>query len=78
MALNSDQLIQKFLKLRYWIDPQCTCKIEIQKMLALRQGRDKKMKEQMKEFPEEAKREMINRMIEKEKQLNAISKEDRG
>jgi hypothetical protein len=36
------------------------------------------MKEQMKEFPEEAKREMINRMIEKEKQLNAISKEDRG
>lgn len=70
MALNSDQLMKKFLKLAYPIHPKCTCRIEIRTMEALRSTREKRMRIELKGLPEETKRELIHVLIEKEENMN--------
>ena len=64
--LNSDQLIARYLVIRYPIAKECTCRIEINTIKALRFGREKKIREQLKGLPETDKRDVINKMIEKE------------
>lgn len=72
MALNSDQLLDRFLKMRYTYNG--TCRIEREKVKALRQVKEKKLREQMKGVPEKNRIELLNQLIEKE---NAISEESR-
>jgi hypothetical protein len=68
--LNSEQLIGRFLKLRYPINT--TCKIAKMEIERLRMIRYKKILTELKGLPESDKREVLEMMIEKEKQ-NAIS-----
>jgi hypothetical protein len=66
--LNSEQLIGRFLKLRYPINT--TCKREKMDIERLRMIRYKKILTELKGMSEEEKRERINEMIQHE---NAIS-----
>jgi hypothetical protein len=66
--LNSEQLIGRFLKLRYPINT--TCKREKMDIERLRMVRYKKILTELKGMSEQDKRERINEMIEAE---NAIS-----
>ena len=70
MALNSEQLIQKFLSVRYPY-PKGNCRIARNEVLVQRIRAEKKWRGELKDIPEETKREILNGLIEKE--LDAIS-----
>lgn len=71
MALNSDGLIDKFLKMRYHYTG--TCRIERDKVRALSQAREKRIRAELARLPEEVKREVLNKMIESEQQIQCVS-----
>jgi hypothetical protein len=70
--LNSEQLIGRFLKLRYPINT--TCKIAKMEIERLRMIRYKKILTELKGLSEQDKRERINEMIEHEQSMANVEK----
>lgn len=72
MALNLDQLIYRFCANRYPIKRGC-CLRDKADMMRLRFARAKRIKEEVKGFPYEVQKEIVEKMINKEMMKDAIS-----
>lgn len=70
MALNADQLIQRFLKMRYPY-PKGNCKIAQRETLEVRMRKEREIRAEINKWCEKDKQEFINLLIEREQSKTA-------